>query len=393
MNYILIFVLLCHAGLLYGQDPLERDIKSNRRALDKVKEEISSLKTELTRTSIRSTSTLDQIKHIDKEISLLGRARNLLAREAGLLSRKISKTRSELEDRQSILKRRKTEHARRAVYNYKYGRLRQVNLLLNSNSFNQALIRFKYLALFAEQEARIQQGIQSEIDTISALEAALQTDLTRRRNAIKEKDGEELAYLNKKDEKKLLVSRLQWSEKNLKKQLTAKEEEYRNLYQIILTLERRRREREQSGDTPPQYALNLRDFRKNKGKLPWPVQGSLLHKYGKQYNRRLKTTINNTGIDIKATNGSEVRAVFTGIVSMVTFLSGYGNTVFIDHGEGYYSVYGHLNEIYAELDDLVNPGQVIGLVGDSGSLEGAKLHFALFSSQKTENPQQWLVSR
>jgi septal ring factor EnvC (AmiA/AmiB activator) len=393
MKSIFILLLLSFITFLYGQGSLERDIKSNRRALDKVKEEISSLKSELTRTTIRSTSTLDQIKHIDKEISLLGMARSLLAREAGLLSRKISNTRAELENRQSSLKRRKDEHARRVVHNYKYGRLRQVNLLLNSTSFNQALVRFKYLTLFAVQEARIQQGIQTEIDTISALEAALQADLKRRQNSIKEKDREELAYLNKKDEKKLLVSRLQWSEKNLKKQLTAKEEEYRNLYQIILALERRRREREESGATPPQYALNLKDFRKNKGKLPWPVRGSLLHKYGKQYNRQLKTTINNTGIDIKALNGSEVRAVFTGIVSMVTFLSGYGNTVFIDHGEGYYSVYGHLNDIYAELDDLVNPGQVIGLVGDSGSLEGAKLHFALFSSQKTENPQQWLVSR
>ena len=75
---------------------------------------------------------------------------------------------------------------------------------------------------------------------------------------------------------------------------------------------------------------------------------------------------------------------------MITYLSGFGNTVILDHGGGYYSVYSHLEEILVELDILIETGEVIGLAGDSGSLEGTKLHFALFSDQKTENPQKWL---
>jgi murein DD-endopeptidase MepM/ murein hydrolase activator NlpD len=75
---------------------------------------------------------------------------------------------------------------------------------------------------------------------------------------------------------------------------------------------------------------------------------------------------------------------------MITYLSGFGNTIIIDHGEGYYSVYSHLDDIFVEKDDLVTTGKVIATVGDSGSLEGSKLHFALFSNQKTENPTTWL---
>jgi septal ring factor EnvC (AmiA/AmiB activator) len=136
--------------------------------------------------------------------------------------------------------------------------------------------------------------------------------------------------------------------------------------------------------------LNLKDIRKNKGKLPWPVKGKLLHKYGKQKDRRLNTTINNTGIDIQAKAGTEVRAVFIGVVSEVTYLSGFGNTVILDHGNGYYTVYAHLEEFFVEPDMVLDAGEVLGLVGDSGSLEGAKLHFAIFANQTTVNPKAWL---
>jgi septal ring factor EnvC (AmiA/AmiB activator) len=75
---------------------------------------------------------------------------------------------------------------------------------------------------------------------------------------------------------------------------------------------------------------------------------------------------------------------------MITHLSGYGNTIIIDHGDGYYSVYSHLDEIYVEQDRLVDSGSVIASVGDSGSLEGSMLHFAVFVNQQTENPESWL---
>jgi murein DD-endopeptidase MepM/ murein hydrolase activator NlpD len=155
-------------------------------------------------------------------------------------------------------------------------------------------------------------------------------------------------------------------------------------------LERQRRLREGKGESQKFYALNLKDFRKAKGKLPWPVKGSVLHKYGKQRDPVLKTTIKNDGIDIKAKSGTKVKAVFTAIVSMVTNLSGLGNTIILDHGSGYYTVYSHLDDIFVEIDELVETSKVIASVGNSGSLEGSKLHFAVFVNQRTENPQSWL---
>jgi septal ring factor EnvC (AmiA/AmiB activator) len=268
--------------------------------------------------------------------------------------------------------------------------VRDLSLLLNATSLNQALVRAKYLQFFSQQEKRLITGINNEISRIKLLNVSLSDDLAVLQKSIREKESEELNYLSKKDKKKVLVDQLKWTSRNLNKRLDDKQSEYEKLYQIIVTLEKQRKQREKDGRQPAEYALDSKNFQKNKGKLPWPVKGKILHKYGKQHNAQLKTTINNTGIDIRASSGEKVSAVFTGLVSMITYLSGFGNTIILDHGGGYYSVYSHLEEVLVDLDDLIETGEIIGLVGDSGSLEGTKLHFALFANQQTENPQRWL---
>jgi len=82
--------------------------------------------------------------------------------------------------------------------------------------------------------------------------------------------------------------------------------------------------------------------------------------------------------------------VFSGIVRVVTYLPGYGNTVIVEHGNGYYTVYAHLAEIYVHKGAAVETNKVIGTVGDSGSLAGAKLQFGIYGGNKTYNPEKWL---
>jgi len=388
MKHLLILPLIITQ--LFAQLSVDQALDKNRSALYKVKNEIKELKRQITRANIQSSSTLEQIKNIDKELFLIAKSKKLLQKEATLLKNKIGITRTERDIRQKRLDELRDHYARYVVHTYKHGRVQDLYLLLNSSSLNQSLIRAKYLQYFTEHEKRLINKIRFELEKINHLDGILRADLAALDHSFQEKELQEQEYLAKKDQKKVLVSRLKWNAKNLSKQLQDKEAEYQKLRQLILALERQREQREKSGEQPAGYALDFEDFRKNKGKLPWPVSGKILHKYGKQRNVKLKTTINNTGIDIRAQAGSKVKAIFTGIVSMITYLSGYGNTIIIDHGGGYYSVYSHLDEILVDYNDLVEAEEVIGFVGDSGSLEGAKLHFALFSSQKTENPQTWL---
>ena len=365
-------------------------LKNNRKQLNKVQDQIESLRKEIAKTDIKASSTLEQIKILDKEIALLSKSSRLLSKEVGLLSKKIEITRDQLQVNRRKLRALKDQYLKRVIHLYKHGKVQNIELLLNSGSINEVMVRYKYLQFFNDQEKQVIQKIKYRVENIQNLEQQLSMEHQKQRQSLQKKERQQSKSLVRKNEKKVMVERLKWNSQNLNKQLKSAEEEYQKLYQIILALERKRRLREERGETTEEYTLNLKDIRKNKGKLPWPVQGTILHKYGKQHDSRLKTTINNTGIDIKAKVGADVKAVFIGLVSTITYLSGFGNTIILDHGNGYYTVYSHLDEFFVEPDELVNAGDTIGLVGDSGSLEGSKLHFAVFANQTTENPQVWL---
>jgi septal ring factor EnvC (AmiA/AmiB activator) len=389
MNFIKI-VLIIFIGLVNAHSDVDNQLKNNRKQLNRVQEQINSLRKEIAKSDIKASSTLEQIKILDKEIALLSKSSSLLNKEVGLLSEKIDITRDQLQVNRRKLKILKDQYRNRVLHLYKHGKIQNIELLLDAESINEALVRYKYLQFFNDQEKQAIQKIQYRVENIQDLEQQLSLDHQNQRQALNKKERQQKKSLTRKNEKKVMVERLIWNSQNLNKQLKSAEDEYQKLYEIIVALERQRRLREESGETKQEYTLNLKDIRKNKGKLSWPVKGKILHKYGKQRDSRLKTTINNMGIDIKAKTGSEVKAVFIGLVSTITYLSGFGNTIILDHGNGYYTVYSHLEEFFVEPDALVNAGEVIGLVGDSGSLEGSKLHFAVFANQTTENPQLWL---
>jgi len=383
-------MLLLFFQSIFANGEVDKQLRGSQQQLDKIKIEINQLRNQITKTSIKTSSTLEQVKVIDREISLLTKSKRLLGSETKLLSGRIAIIREQLEISRRKLTALKDQYAKRVVHLYKYGKIQNLELLIESESINHAFIRYRYLKYFNDQEKLVIKKIYARLEEIQMLENQLSQDYQNQRASLKLKEQQERKYHRRKKEKNSLISKLNKSSKNLNQQLQTAETEYQKLYELIVALERKRKNRGDSGESKIDYALTLKDFKKNKGKLPWPVNGKIIHKFGKQRDSRLKTTINYTGIDIRAQTGNDVHAVFTGIVSMITYLSGYGNTIILDHGEGYYTVYSHLDEFFVELDELVLTGKVIGLVGDSGSLEGSKLHFAVFANQKNVNPQVWL---
>jgi septal ring factor EnvC (AmiA/AmiB activator) len=390
---MIIIILLCllFPPLILGQGSLQQDLINNRQALEQIKTEIESLKREISKTDIKSSSTLEQIKNIDRELALLSQSLQLLKKESVLLQKKIDENRIRLEERKSKLQLVRDHYARQVLYNYKYGKLKDLELLLTASSINQLLVRYKYMQIIANQEKIQVRTISNEIIQIRQLEENMILYLQQLSMSLKEKEQQRVTYLARKDEKNELIQKLKWTGAQLQQRLREAKLQYEKLQQLISTLEKQRNLREQKGVLSSEYArLNPKNFAKNKGKFPWPAKGKVLHPYGKQRDFKLNTIVNNTGIDIQAKSGTEVRAIYTGVIGMITYLSGYGNTIILDHGDGYYTVYSHLEEIYVEKEQLVESGSVIGLVGDSGSLEGTMLHFAVFANQRAENPESWL---
>lgn len=129
---------------------------------------------------------------------------------------------------------------------------------------------------------------------------------------------------------------------------------------------------------------------KYKGRLPMPAKGVVVRFFGLEHDRRFKTVTEHKGIDIEAPLGTEVKAIFPGQVIFASWLKGYGNLIIIDHGEGYYSIYGHLLEFKTKINKNIRQREVIGSVGDTDSLIGPALYFEIRRHGKPQDPLEWV---
>ena len=142
-----------------------------------------------------------------------------------------------------------------------------------------------------------------------------------------------------------------------------------------------------------QEALKTKSFKALKGQLPWPAEGRIISKFGRQWNSKLKTTTENPGIDIKGQPGSPIRTVLGGVVTTITYIRGYGTTIIVDHGGGFYTVYSHVTNIQTVVDGQVRNGDIIAYMGDSGSINGSKLHFEIWGKGQKLDPEKWLIKK
>lgn len=127
-------------------------------------------------------------------------------------------------------------------------------------------------------------------------------------------------------------------------------------------------------------------FAHQRGRLPWPVSGAVVRRFGEL----LSDGRSADGISIAAEDGTNVRAVSYGRIAFSDWLRGFGMLTIIDHGDGWMTLYGHLETLIKSEGDWVNAGDLIGTVGASGAAEQSALHFELRRKGLPINPDRWL---
>ena len=136
--------------------------------------------------------------------------------------------------------------------------------------------------------------------------------------------------------------------------------------------------------------ISPKRFSALKGLLNMPVKGKIMVYFGQHKNKKLNMVNFQSGIEIKADRGEPIRAVFDGEILYADWLKGYGNMIIIDHGENYYTVYAHAEELFASKGDSIEMGDVVATVGDSGSIIGPSLHFEVRHHGKSMDPLKWI---
>lgn len=144
-------------------------------------------------------------------------------------------------------------------------------------------------------------------------------------------------------------------------------------------------------EPPPGTEPVHTDFDSRRGKLPWPVDGSIRRRFGLERHPRLNTLIEYQGVEIAARGGSPIRAVHTGRVAFADLFAAYGLLVIVDHGDGYYSLYANLADTAVSAGKSVAAGDVLGTLAEASDLGASGLRFELHKGAQAFNPEPWLA--
>ena len=269
--------------------------------------------------------------------------------------------------------------------------------ILASDNLGQAYRRFGYfrnLSTRMKEEAVRIKEMKEELE----LEKARLAQLKKSAERVRAERVKELERL-RKDEAAAAntVAQLKKDRKRYEQELKAKKKEVealnREIQRIIAEATKPKAPAGGGGvsqkDDPAAIALSA-EFSSNKGKLPWPVNGSVVAKFGKQYHpvfKNLELPANN-GLDITAPKGSQIKAVFNGTVKQVFVMPGYNQCVLVQHGKNYFTFYCKLGSVNVKAGDKVTTGQVLGTMETQSG--NNQIHFELWKDSKPQNPEGWL---
>ncbi|OLU25422.1 peptidase M23 [Pseudomonas sp. PA15(2017)] len=396
--------------------PVFADQKADtQKQLDAARADVSELKKLLEQLQQEKSGVQKQLKTTETEM--------------GELENQVKGLREELQDSEQELKRldqekKKLQGARleqqrligiQARAAYQGGRQEYLKLLLNQQNpekFSRTLTYYDYLA-----EARMGQ-LTAFNETLRQL-ANVEQDISHHQQQLQVQKGEldsrsaQLAEVRKERQQALAKLNKDYAARD--QRLKAREQEQAELGRVLKTIEQtlarqareaeaqRQRElaaarekpsapaatgkRAESGPLVSSGAAYGGPFANAKGKLPWPVNGRVVARYGTPRGEDARTKWD--GVLIGATAGSQVRAVHGGRVVFADWLRGSGLLVILDHGNGYLTLYGHNQSLLKDAGDIVKAGEPIATVGTSGGQDTPALYFAIRQQGRASDPAQW----
>ncbi len=306
---------------------------------------------------------------------------------------------------------------------YQSGRQEYLKLLLNQQNpekFARTLTYYDYVSQARLEQLNTFNETLRQLANVERESAEEKAQLDQRKGALDQR-RDQLAQVRK--ERQQALAKLNNESKSSDQKLKARQQEQAALGNVLKTIEetlarqareakaaeearKRAQEEEQLAlanrhATPGQKpaasvsgplvssdgAAYSGAFAGSRGKLPWPVNGRIVARYGTQRGDDARTTWD--GVLIGAAAGSQVRAVSGGRVVFADWLRGSGLLVILDHGNGYLSLYGHNQSLLKDAGDIVKAGEPIATVGTSGGQDTPALYFAIRQQGRPSDPAQW----
>ncbi|MBI9033464.1 MAG: peptidoglycan DD-metalloendopeptidase family protein [Bacteroidales bacterium] len=403
INRILLILSLClvFPKFSIGQVEDKAQLEKNKA---KIEQEIKLTSQLLDQTRKSRKNSLNELILINRKIEQRESLINALESEIYYLDFSIKYNKERIQELENQVSELKEEYSRLIYNTYKNrNSFSRLMFIFSSKDFNQAYQRLKYLQQYTSFRKKQAVMIVNIQDSISIKNLELEQQKKKKISTKKDKVNESRKLAGEKKEKNTAVNQLASKEKSLKSELRKKEkaaQKFQKAIEAIIAEEMRKSQAAKKGSvksgesyalTPEQLKLS-NNFAANKGKLPWPTRtGIVSSRFGERPHPVLKyIKVNNNGIDIQTSQGSEVRAVFDGEITNVMLIPNYNNVIFVRHGE-YMSVYSKIEKVYVKKGDKIKTKQSLGSIFTDPNENKTELHFEIWKGKNKQNPEYWIT--
>ncbi len=360
------------SDLLAGPaDQIDRDITQKKKDLKDIRKEINLTKGKEKAIRGKESSVLESLHLLEVELYRREKELKQMETQLGHAQERLRQTKRQVVMLNKVMERTKEELFSRLIALYKMERVPTEGLLLTSQSYPDLLRLDKYLRVIIDSDARLVETYRRQVVLKERYQEEIIQDQLQWQRNISEVERKKKDLTKVSEEKRALLRSIQNQKVVYQKVRLELEERARDLQTLVEKLER---EKSLLVYGKPKYDIL-------KGKLTPPVQGKVISLFKEK---------GQNGIEIKAPIGAEVRAILSGKVLYADWFKGFGNIVIIDHGDHTFTVSGYCSELLKKPGDAVSQGEVIALVGSSGSLKGPCLYFEIRRHGKPQDPMAWL---
>jgi septal ring factor EnvC (AmiA/AmiB activator) len=358
----------------------EEDLaKIKEQELEEVRERISSLKQSMDAAASHRDKLTGELQ--DAEVTIAEKRQRLksLERERAFTEKRRNELDARISEQEVELDEEMAQLGDQVRAAYMSGSQERLKLLLNQQDPATLGRLMTYFAYLNEHRSENINTVTVRIRELASLRSQVATEEARLGEIATASDAELSRLDNAQENRQRLLASVKQRISSEGGEIESLATQEKDLARLIAELTSILSDYPISSENP---------FIEHKGRLTWPVAGTLLHDFGQP---RVGGGLRWNGVVLTAPRGREVRAIYHGRVAFADWLSGLGLLVIVDHGDGYMTLYGYNESILKNAGDWVAPGDVIATVGDSGGQQQAGLYFEIRKGTRPVNPRQWVT--
>ena len=370
---IITFIAIISLLLAYTNNCIAASISE----LNEQKEQAENEKEQVTQ---QKESAQDDLDNINAQISSIESEIFKLQTKLDELNSSISQKEQEIEEKQALLEHKEDLLKTRMVAMYKGGGTTYLDVLLGSSNYIEMYTKYNAIQTIAEKDTELINEVTEQKKNIENEKQELENNKAEVESVKSETDAKNAELKAAKVAKQTVVSNLSQEEQELQKKID----------EFEAAIEKAQQEIQNATNNSSGYEGSF-----SGGKFEWPISYSynrITSIFGNRTAPTAGASTNHGAIDI-GVSYVPVYAPANGKVILAQWVSGYGNYIMIDHGNGYYTAFGHLSQFNVSVGTVVSTGQQIAVSGNTGVSTGPHLHYEVYVGGKSKgyrvDPLQW----